>query len=254
MSPPAAPTLAEELAAAIGWWREAGVDRAFRDDAEGWLAPPPEPERPNKPARAEARPAQPRREVPTAPRIGGDPAGWPQALSEVAEWWLTEPTLDEGGIAPRVPPRGPAGAELMVVVPMPEPSDAERLLSDAEGKFLSAILQACGLAEEQVYFASALPRHTAVPDAEQLRAGGLGAVLEHHVRLAAPKRVLAFGRLVPPLLGHDMAQASAAIPFFNHEVLRVPVMAAGGLDRLLRSAAARETFWRRWLEWTSGTR
>ena len=248
MPPSSPPSLTQELAAALEWWREAGVDRAFRDESEGWLADLVDEEDAADPA--PTHPAKPKPDAPTVSRIGGNPANWPQDLPAFPQWWLTEPTLDDGGISPRVAPRGAPEAELMVIVAMPEQGDGDRLLSGEQGHFLDAILQACGLADEAVYLASALPRHTPVPNGEELRTGGLGEVLEHHVRLVAPKRLLAFGRLVPPLLGHGTAQGPAATPIFNHEGLRVPVMAAGGLDRLLRSAAAREAFWRRWLDWT----
>lgn len=252
MTAPAAPSLTEELAAALDWWRDAGVDRAFRDESEGWLSAPPE--EAAAAAEADRSPAAPKfdRPVAFAPKIGGDPTNWPHTLEAFAGWWLNEPTLDGGGVGPRIAPRGPAGAELMIVVAMPEAEDSERLLSGGHGRFLDAVLAAFGLSSESVYFASALTRHTPLPDPAQLAAGGLGAVLEHHVRLAAPKRLITFGRLVPPLLGHDMAQGPAATPIFNHEGLRLPVMAAGGLERLLRSAAAREAFWRHWLDWTNG--
>jgi DNA polymerase len=246
--------LAEELAAALEWWRLAGVDRTYRDEAAAWLdagvpANAKEPQPSAATDGAETRPA-PR----AAPAIGGDRRTWPTRLEDFAGWWVSEPSLDVGGVTPRVPPRGKAGAELMVIVAMPEEADTDRLLSGPHGAFLSAILQALGLPEEAVYLASALPRHTPVPDGEQLRDAGLGAILGHHIALVAPKRMIAFGRLVLPLLGHGTAQDPAASPIFNHECVKVPTMAAGGLDRLLRSAAARETFWRRWLGWTDGDR
>jgi DNA polymerase len=251
MTPAPPSPLAEELAAALAWWRTAGVDRTYRDEAAGWLGsadeqPQPEPEQRDRPAE------------PIAPahvaRLGGNRSTWPATLDAFADWWMTEPSLDQGGVTPRVPPRGAASAKLMLVVAMPEENDDVRLLSGAQGAFLEAILSAFGIAQSEVYLAAALPRHTALPDVEELRLAGLGDVLAHHIALVAPERLLTFGRLVPPLLGHDTAQRPAATPIFNHEGVRVPTLAAGGLDRLLRSAAAREAFWRRWLDWTDGER
>jgi DNA polymerase len=243
------PPLADELAAALEWWRTAGVDRSFRDEAAGWLSEETPPAA--KPAAPKAPAAAPEPAM-AAPRIGGAKAAWPANLAEFASWWLTEPSLDTGGATPRVPPRGGAGAELMILVPMPEESDSDRLLAGSHGAFLDAIIAALGVAEDEVYLAAELPRHTPLPDFEALRRGGLDEVTAHHVALVAPQRLLTFGRFVSPFLGHGTTQGTAPTPIFNHEGLRVPILAVGGLDRLLRHAPARETFWRRWLDWTDG--
>jgi DNA polymerase len=87
-------TLAEELAAAQEWWREAGVDCAFADEAASWLADEAEqPERPESAAPARTAPPSPV----AAPQIGGDPGAWPGELEAFAQWWLTEPSLAAGG-------------------------------------------------------------------------------------------------------------------------------------------------------------
>jgi uracil-DNA glycosylase len=246
------PSLADELAAALAWWREAGVDQSFRDDAEGWLADVQEAEAVAGPAEPAPRKKSLAQAAAAVPPLGGDPGSWPTDLPAFRDWWLTEPSLDHGGSFPRVPPRGETGARVMLLVPMPEESDGAALLSGPNGNLLAAILGAMEIGPDKAYLAAVLPRHTPMPDWAQLAAAGLGEVLSRHIELAAPKRVIAFGRLVLPLLGHDTAQEPAATPNFNHEVTKVPVLAAPGLDRLLRSAATRASFWRRWLEWTDG--
>ena len=40
------PTLAESIAAVQAWWRDAGVDLAFHDEPQGWLAEETGPEAP----------------------------------------------------------------------------------------------------------------------------------------------------------------------------------------------------------------
>ena len=122
-------TLAEQFAAAQDWWREAGVDSEFADAPRNWLERPVEASRRGRrSAREPAKPASP-----AIPPLGGDPLGWPQALAEFAPWWLASDQLETGGSGPRVAPRGAAGAELMVLVPMPEEADRERLLSGPQG-------------------------------------------------------------------------------------------------------------------------
>ncbi|MXO74173.1 hypothetical protein GRI40_02915 [Altererythrobacter aerius] len=248
MPQPAQSPLASDIAAALDWWRTAGVDAAYRDTAEPWLAEKEEPA-PAGPAPRSAAAAPP----PPAPaRVGGDRAQWPQTLDTFADWWLNEGSLDEGGLSPRVAPRGPLGAELMIVVPMPEDADRETLLSGPQGRLLGAFAVAAGLSADQVYYAAALPRHETLPDWAGLRAGGMGDVLGHHVALARPKRVLVLGQNILPLIGHDPAQGAQNLRTFNHEGGAVPALFEAGPERLLGNGKLRARLWRRWLEWTDG--
>jgi DNA polymerase len=243
-------SLAAEFAAALDWWRDAGVDLDYADDASRWLTPPE--------AKAAKSGDKPRPEFilpkpePLPPRvtIGGDKALWPQTLSDFADWWLTEPTLDNGMIGNRVPPRGPAMPELMVVVAEPEVEDGHTLLSGPQGSLLAAMLAAMGIAPERTYVASALPRHMPLPDWGSLATDGLGMVLKHHVGLVAPRRLLVFGNAIPPLLSNDPAQKAADLRHFNHEGRTIPLLGAHGLDVLLNRPRFKASLWQRWLDWT----
>jgi DNA polymerase len=234
--------LAQSIAAAQAWWREAGVDCVFHDEPHGWLA---DEAPPVAVAKVAARPAPPPK-----PRIGGDPAGWPEDLAAFRRWWLEEPSLDHGGGHPRIAPRGEADAALMLLVPMPEADDRETLLSGREGRLLAALVTAMGLRPEQVYLAAALPRHAALPDWERLRDDGLGEVLLHHVRLAAPQRLMVLGTRILPLLGHDPAQAAPAVSELAIQDRSVPLLASYAPERLLGNARQRAGLWSRWLDWT----
>ena len=244
----APPSLAEQLAAAQDWWREAGVDCAFADATTGWLKEPmdePAPAPVQAPIPEPLAPA-----APPAPKIGGDRENWPQTLEAFAEWWLTHPSLDTGGGRPRLAPRGAKGAKLMVLVPEPEPEDAEMLLSGPRGRLLASFLKAAGINESETYVAAALPRHTPAADWQGIVAQGFGAVTLHHLALARPQRLLAFGRDILPLLGHNPAQSPAALREINHHEGIIPVLAERSLDFLLARPAARSGFWQRWLDWT----
>lgn len=247
--------LSGQFAAAIDWWRDAGVDCDFADDATAWLASPEEAEAPAVPA-VESRPAEPVRQrapaVEATVRVDVDKSSWPGDLAAFREWWLTADVLDTGGSFPRVPPAGPAQARLMVVVNQPEEGDRERLLSGPDGALLQGFLRAAGLTPETVYTASLLPRHDVAPDWDAIRAAGLGELLAHHVGLVKPGRILFLGRNIPPLLGHDMTQGPAILRNINHEGTSIPAMGAGGLADMRRSARRRERFWRCWLDWTYG--
>ncbi len=252
---PTEPDFTSQLAAVIEWWRAAGVEHDFADEPRGWIAAPEEmpPESAALP-RPVTAPQALTPPLPAAPPIGAEQAQWPATLADFNAWWLSEPTLDHGEVACRLPPRGSAGAELMVLVEHPEQQDSDRLLSGPHGKLLAAMLKAMGIAEEAVYFASALPRHTQMPDWAALQRGGLGAVLVHHIDLVAPKRLITFGRSVAALIsspiGHDPAKSAETSPQLNHEGTSVPLLAATGLDMLLAKPQGKARFWGRWLEWT----
>jgi len=248
-------TLERQIAAALDWWREAGVDLAYTDEPSGWLQPAAQDAAAGSAAaRNAARPAADTPPPAPIPRIGGDRSQWPQDLAQFRAWWLAEPTLDAGGSAPRVAPRGSEGARLMVLVPMPEPDDRERLLAGQEGALVDNMLAAMGIGADAAYVAAALPRHMAEPDWRALGDEGLGAILLHHLALARPERLLVLGRNILPLLGHDPAQSPAAIKQTAiqgaAEQALVPTLAGFAPGRLLENARQRALLWRRWLDWT----
>jgi hypothetical protein len=244
------PSLADELAAAQEWWREAGVDCVFADEPVQWLkdaASEAETPQPVQAARVEEQPAPP-----PPPSIGGGEGDWPTDFESFAGWWLSEPSLDAGGANPRVAPRGNAGAKLMVLVPQPERQDGERLLSGPQGRLLSSFLNAAGIAEENIYVASALPRHTPHPDWQRLTQAGLGRIALHHAEIARPERLLLFGNDVLALLGNNPTQNPAFLLQLNHQGRSVPALAARSLEHMLNIPSARSRFWRDWLDWTDG--
>lgn len=236
-----------EIAGAIAWWRDAGVDSVFSDEPRKWLADHDEPAAAKRISpRAVVAPNQP---APEEPRIGGDRANWPNDLSAFQDWWLAEPLLDEGAVRARVPPLGPAEAQLMIVVAQPEAEDSTELLSGSQGRLLSAFLAAAGVAPEAVYLASALPRHTPAPDWATLARRGLGNVLLHHIGLVRPVRLLVFGENVLPLLGNDPAQTAQNSRQLYHEGQTISLLGSRDLGSLARPAW-KARLWREWLDWT----
>lgn len=247
---PSGPTLADEFEAAIAWWKQAGVDHDFSDDVTDWLAEPAalsaaSPSAQSQPHKVAATPPPP-----PPKKIGGPTENWPATLEEFRAWWVSSLAIDDGGTWPAVPPRGPRNAKLMIVVPEPEDCDADQLLSGPEGRLLAAMLRAAGLEAGECYISSVLRRHTPLPDWDALRGAGLGELTLHHVHLAAPERILAFGRNILPLLGNDTAQGAANLHNLNHEGRSISVLGVGSLAELLRSAPRRKRFWHSWLKWT----
>ena len=234
--------LADSYAAAIDWWREAGVDMDFHDQAQALLREPDSAAPLAAPAVEQKRPEP---AAPPPPAIGGDRADWPSALDQFAGWWLAEPTLADA--SPRIAPRGVAQADLMVLVPMPEAADSDSLLSGPHGTLVANMLRAMQIAPDKAYVAAALPAHQPHADWAALQAAGLGAVLLLHIELTAPRRLLVLGNDILPLLGLEKRQGVRELPLNG---TKVELLASVAPDNLLENAKARANLWRRWLDWT----
>lgn len=249
--PQITPPLSSQIVAALAWWNEAGVDCDFHDEATDWLAVA-NPGEPSAPAATTPGAAQdePTDQPPAKPDLLGSAP--PHDLAAFRSWWLGEPGLDMIGPRGRIAPQGEAGAKLMVLVMDPEADDREALLSGPQGRLLDAMLRAMGIARAEAYLASVLPRHTPMVEADAVIGQGMREVLLHHVALAAPQRILAFGSGIPSLLGHDTSLAAAALPKIYHENRSIPLLVVEGLDSLAAMPRLKARFWRRWLEWTEG--
>lgn len=240
---------ASDVAAALDWWREAGVDQDFSDAARDWLEA-------KAPAVTEAAAPAPEQFVPppapAAPPLGGLRQDWPQDLAAFQAWWLAEPSLDAGQVSGRVAPRGPQNAALMVLVDHPEVTDSQTLLASEQGRLVHAILSALGIAPDQAYVASLLPRHMPMPDWPALTASGLGEIAQHHIALAAPQRVISFGANVSSLLGHDPAKSADPLQQFYHVGPSIPALAAPGLTTLMARPRGKAALWQALLDWQHG--
>lgn len=247
---PSSSAASAQLAAALDWWREAGVECDYTDQPIAWLSAPVE-ELPPAPVATSMQHLTRLPAAPPAPEtIGDDARLWPRELPAFQEWWLTEPTLDPSDTTARVRPRGPANADLMILVAQPELQDTAELLSGPQGKLLGAMLAATGMDLAKVYLAAAIPRHTPLVDWADLAERGLGPVLLHHVALVAPRRLLVLGSNVLPLLGNDLAHSPAFLPGLNHDGGNLPVLGAVDLGALLARPRSQARFWERWLDWT----
>lgn len=238
--------LAAEIAAAIDWWRDAGVDCDFGDEPARWL----------KSAETRAATAEHRAAASAPPPPAADPAmdreAWPRDLGAFTAWWLSDPALDEGRVSGRVPPRGAPGADVMIIVPDPERGDEGegRLLSGAQGRLLDALLAAMAVAPETAYVASVLPRHMPMADWAALAAKGFGALLGHHIGLVAPRRLVALGSGILPLLGNDPTHSPAVLRNFNHDGVTIPLLAGKSLSALLERPRWKAGLWQGWLDLT----
>ncbi len=113
------------------------------------------------------------------------------------------------------------------------------------------MLAAMGIADGDVYVASALPRATPMPDWRRLAAQGFGKLLAHHVALVRPARLIAFGDSILSLAGHDPPKTSADLRQFDSQGRRVPLLATRSLDALLARPVWKGEVWQAWLDWTA---
>jgi len=162
---------------------------------------------------------------------------------------MTVPELATARLNPRIPPRGPAGAALMVLVPQPEEHDCEALLEGPQGRLLANILAAMGLDDSVVYFASALPCHTPMADLAAIGAGGMDAVAAHHIALVQPKRLLVLGSGLATMLGGD--QTGEHLREINHAGGKTPVMVSETLEAMMDMPRLKARFWKRWIAWSA---
>ncbi len=258
-------SLARDFEAAIAWWRAAGVDYDFGDDATAWLAEAPLADAPPPPAgAAQGRPAAPLADDPrnrAVPQVK-PPAPPPPAtlrrdllgdsppgdLATFRQWWMAAPELGTTRLNPRIAPRGTAGAALMVVVPQPEEHDRDTLLEGPQGRLLGNMLAAMGLDEDAVYLASALPCHTPMADLPAISAGGMDAVLAHHIALVAPQRLLVLGTGLAPFL---TPVKDEILRKSNQTLVNTPHMVSETLEAMLHMPRLKARFWKRWIEWSA---
>lgn len=262
-------SLAREFEAAIAWWHAAGVDCDFDDDVTAWLAEasmeaPAAPKGVTAGTSRSASSAQDQTQqakqqtvpaaqapapalAPTVVRrdlLGDSP---PADLAAFHRWWLEAAELDDARLYPRIAPRGAEGAALMVLVPQPEEHDRDSLMDGPQGRLLGNILAAMGLDDNAVYLAAALPCYTPMADLAAIGAGGMDAVLAHHIALVQPKQLLVLGTGLSAMLG---ARDNQPLREINHSAGKVPVMVSETLDAIMDMPRLKARFWKRWIEWS----
>lgn len=257
---PSMPDLSQELTAALEWWRDAGVDNDFADDATAWLEvldthatqqPIHSTQKPTaNPAKIDQEPPR-KASAPAIERQDFFAEERPSSLEAFRDFWMSAPGLDAIGPRGRIAPRGSQGAELMILVVDPEVNDSDHLLSGAQGTLLNRMLSAMMIAQDQVYIASALPRPTPMADTQALAQSGLDTVLQHHIDLVAPKRLIAFGAGLVPFLGHKLNSDATSSPDSNQSSSIPPILMSEGLDALIDMPPLKARFWRKWIKWSA---
>ncbi len=239
------PDYDKAFAAALDWWREAGVDAAFVDEPRSWL-PPPSASEQAAPATARkpmaAKAAEPEPAPPAAVTL-------PDDLDGFRSWWMTSPELDGGRVSGRVPPRGSELPKLMILAQMPESGDREDVLVGPEGQLIDTFLSVAGVDPARVYRATALPCHSPSVDWAQQAQGLSARALVRHIELVRPERLMVIGFNVLPLFGHTSAQGPAVSSTFNHEGVTVPLLAVRRIPTVAAQPRWKCVLWQAWLDW-----
>ena len=114
-------------------------------------------------------------------------------------------------------------------------------------------LRALGLDRGQIYCASALPSRIGAPDWAALHAQGHGTLLAHHVALAAPERVVLFGKSsISALLGHVLTNSPPDLRLINHDGASMATLAAYDLEAILARPGFKDGVWARLLDFMTG--
>lgn len=196
------PTWQAEIASALQWWRDAGVDVELQDAPRDWLSAP-------------AAPARGVAVLPTAA-----PAQLPATLEAFATWRVGPDAPEAGWGGQPLAAQGPASAALMVLIEMPEREDPGegRLLGGACGRLFDRMLAAIGLARDNVHVASIatvrpvagrIPREAVLP---------LATIARHYVSLVRPKALLLLGNAPCQVMFEDLCQSARGnLRALNHD-------------------------------------
>ncbi|MBO9711786.1 uracil-DNA glycosylase family protein [Sphingomonas sp.] len=233
----------QELAAALEWWRDAGVDSFVEEAPRDWLAAP-------------APRVEPAPEAP--PAVTEAPL--PDTIEGFVAWRLSDAAPEADWHSAILGPTGPASAATMVLTDMPEPDDsnAGTLLGGAAGRLFDRILAAIGETRDSVHL---VPLAYARPITGRLppeQAEQLARLARHHAGLAKPKRLLLLGeaakRVWPAASGSAPGNRSSDINLPAAEELTDTNVAAIRHPRfLLEHPAAKAEAWKQLIEWSGGT-
>jgi uracil-DNA glycosylase len=206
----------EDVSSLIGWWRDAGVDADVGEDAVDWLA-----------VKTAAPLLDPERLEPD--RIDKEPL--PKSLAELTTWLMTSINIpDAGPLARRVAPSGDAAAGFMILIDMPEATDADAgtLLSGEIAELVDKMLVAIGRDRSTVYIASVSPGRTPTGRLAESTLGRLSEIARHHVALAAPEKLWLMGDAASrAILGVSQMAARGSLHVVNqHGGKRVAIASA----------------------------
>ena len=232
---------AAEMASALQWWLDAGVDVPVAEEPRDWLKP----KAPPQPLETKAMPAPESPAEAPAPEAINEPL--PAQIDLFQSWLQSSATLPFASpSAPRVCPAGDPASGLMIMIDMPSAEDcsAGTLLSGDVGRLFDRMLAAIGRDRSSVYFAAvsclrSADGRLAGPEEKQC-----GLLARHHIGLAAPRALLVFGDAASKaLLGLPVARARGRWHEIDTHAGKVRAIATISPRQLLTHPAQKAHAW-----------
>ena len=194
---------AAHAASLLGWWDEMGVDTLVDEAPIAWLD------------RARHKPVVPGEAPPAKIELR-----MPSTLPAFVQWLKENSDVPEAGPpSRRIPCSGVAGANLLVMVDMPEPGDADagHLLSGDVGELFDRMLAALHLDRQSIYLAALCPGRVPTGLLPRESEQKLGEIARQHIALAAPKQLWLMGSAVSrAILGVELVAARGTLHKINH--------------------------------------
>lgn len=194
-------------ASALEWWRDAGVDSLIDEAPRNWLAAV-EPARPASASAARARPVE----------VVAEARPLPATLADFLAWRLGPDAPEAGWPGKPIATQGPADADLLVMIDLPEREDADSgvLMSGAAGRLFDRMLAAIGRDRSSIQLVPICVKRPAAGRIAPEIEDRLNEIARHHVMLARPKRLLLLGNAPSrALLGADAARARGGLHGIN---------------------------------------
>ena len=242
----------EGLDSLLEWWKLAGVDLDYVTDATPWLDQDMAEDKPSAPVKAgDVAPVQsksvPQKNAPEPVKLVEFPAP-PASHAEFLEYWAQEPALAlASGTGRRVAPRGAIKPHLMVIADMPDKDDLQSLFTGSSGELMQRILQAAGIAEDTVYFASLLPEHSLEMRQDPAILQSYRKLLDHHISLVEPRNVILLGNMPnSALTGNDLPKNRLSLQFINHDSGKIPAASSFHPRTLLQRSGLKAKAWQDW--------
>jgi len=218
---------AAEAANLLGWWIEAGVDVAVREEPRAWLG-------------AGEAPSPVLAPEPAA----GTPQQLPESLEAFRAWLGESPSLPLSGPGiRRVLPVGAESAEVMLLTDMPSADDASdnQAIGGPSWELAKRMLAAIGFSPEQAYVASLSCVLSPGSRLTSKQLDECAAIARRHIALARPRRLLLLGDGPSrALLGKPLTAARGHV----HKVEGVRTVATFHPRQLLMRSSDKALAWR----------
>ncbi len=219
----------EEAESAIDWWLTAGVDCLIEERPRDWLAAP-------------------RKAAAAAPAAAASAEhSLPEDLPALRHAYASQPDLPFAGPgATRILPSGDPASGLMMLADLPTSDDAVagQIFSGECGLLFDRMLAAIGRDRGSIYLATLSCLAAPGGRLDDESAARCGALARHHVKLAAPARLLLLGEAATKVLtGLSLPAARGRVHAIEIDGTRVNAVATYHPRYLFQRPSAKAGAW-----------